>query len=203
LQSTIRAYVPQVPDFHAPKTAAEKAEQTLGLPLTFRLALTVRGILGVLSIISWAFVRGGGLLWNMHALFAGVLSLIAGVALYVKCKRGLLLIADAVVAFIVAVAFFGSTEWIYWTGTWPIVSGTLLIAAAIEMRKRVSQAWLLALAGLIFGVYTVAFYVLLKTSFIGGSFAALLYLRAATAFIYGVILATFAFAARGRTIYSN
>lgn len=203
LQSTIRAPVPQVPYLDTPKVDGEKAEQTVGVPLIFRLALGIRGILAVLSIIPWAFLRGGGLLWNMHALLAGVLSLIAGVALYVKCKRGLLLIADAVVAFIVAVAFFASSEWFYWTGTWPIVSGTMLIAAAIEMRKRVSQIWLLALAGLIFGLYTVAFYVILKTSFTGGSFAAIIYPRAATAFIYGVILAAFAFAARGRAIYSN
>lgn len=200
LQSTIRAPVPQVPDLHAPKTAAEKAEQTLGLPLPFRLALAVRGILAVLSIIPWAFLRGWGLLWNMHALFAGVLSLIAGVALYVKCKRGLLLIADAVVAFIVAVVFLASSQWFYWTSTWPIVSGTMLIAAAIEMRKHVSQIWLLALAGLIFGLYAAIFFIQLKIPYSDFSFSALLYLRATAAFISGLLLAAFGLAARGQRL---
>ena len=198
LQSTIRAPVPQLPDLHAPKTAAKKAEQTLGLPLTFRLALAVRGILAVLSIIPWAFVQGWGRPWNLHALFAGVLTLIAGVALYLKCKRGLLLIADAVIAFIVAAAFFASSQWFYWTGTWPIVSGMMLIAAAIEMRKHVSQIWLLALAGLIFSLYTAIFFMQLKIPYSDFSFSALIYLRATTAFISGLLLAAFGFAVRGR-----
>lgn len=164
------------------------------------MALAVRGILAVLSIIPWAFLPGWGRMWNMHALFAGVLSLTAGVAVYVKSKRGVFFLADAIVALIVALVSFASSQWFYWIGTWPIVSGTLLIAAAIEMRKRVSQIWLLALAGLIFGLCAVIFFIMLKIPYSDFSLSALIYLKATTAFVYGLLLTAFALAARGRAL---
>jgi hypothetical protein len=200
LQSTIRAPVPEVPNLHAPQATVHAPEQSFSVPLPFRVALALRGILAVLSIIPWVFFGGWGLMWNMHALFAGVLSLTAGVTMYVKYKRGMFFLADTIIALIVAVAFFASSQWFYWTGTWPIVSGTMLIAAAIEMRKRVSQIWLLALAGLIFGLYTAIFFIQLKIRYSDFSFSALIYLRATTAFISGLLLAAFGFAARGRRL---
>lgn len=203
LQSTIRAPVPEVPNLHAPQATVHAPQQSFSVPLPFRVALALRGILAMLSIIPWVSLRGWGLMWNMHALFAGVLSLTAGVTMYVKYKRGMFFLADTIIALIVAVAFFASSQWFYWTGTWPIVSGTMLIAAAIEMRKRVSQIWLLALAGLIFGLYTAVFFMQLNMPYSDFSFSALLYLRATTAFIYGLLLAAFAFATRGRAIDSN
>lgn len=139
-------------------------------------------------------------MWNMHALFAGVLSLTAGVTMYVRYKRGLFFLAETIIALFVGVAVFASDQWFYWAGTWPIVSGTMLIAAAIEMRKRVGQIWLLALAGLIFGLYSAIFFIQLKVPYSDFSFSALLYLRATTAFIYGLLLAAFGFAARERRL---
>ena len=200
LQSTIRAVVPQVPKLHAPQASVHAPEQSFSVPVPFRVALALRGILAMLSIIPWASLSGWGLMWNMHALFAGVLSLIAGVTMYVKYKRGMFFLADAIIALIFAVAFFASSQWFYWTGTWPIVSGTMLIAAAIEMRKRLSQIWLLALAGLIFGLYTAIFFMQLKIPYSDFSFSALMYLRATTAFISGLLLAAFGFATRGRRL---
>jgi len=200
LQSTIRAPVPEVPHLHAPQDTVHAPAQSFSVPLPFRVALALRGILAVLSIIPWIFLSGWGRMWNMHALFAGVLSLIAGVTMYLRYKRGMFFLADAIIALIVAVVFFASSQWYYWTGTWPIVSGTMLIAAAIEMRKRVSQIWLLALAGLIFGLYTIIFLILLAYGdvFSLGLFSAFMYLRATTAFVYGLLLAAFALAVRGR-----
>lgn len=198
LQSTIRAPVPEVPHLHAPQDTVHAPEQSFSVPLPFRVALALRGILAAISIIPWTFFPGWGRMWNMHALFAGVLSLTAGVTMYVRYKRGMFFLADAIIALIVAVVFFASSQWFYWIGTWPIVSGTLLIAAAFDMRKRVSQIWLLALAGLIFGLCAVIFFIMLKIPYSDFSLSALVYLKATTAFVYGLLLAAFGFAARGR-----
>jgi hypothetical protein len=200
LQSTIRALVPEVPNLHKPQATVHAPEQSFSVPLPFRVALALRGILAMLTIIPWVSLRGWGLMWNMHALFAGVLSLTAGVTMYVKYKRGMFFLADTIIALIVAVAFFASSQWPYWTSSWPIVSGTMLIAAAIELRKRVSQIWLLALAGLIFGLYAAISFIQLEIPYSDFSYAALIYLRATTAFIYGSLLAAFGFATRGRPL---
>ncbi len=198
LQSTIRAPVPQVPDLRAARTAAKTIEEPIGVPLLFRLPLAARGILAALCIIPWIFIRHGGLLWNMYPLFAGILTLTAGISMFVKSRKGVLLMLDSAIALIIALVFFVSSQWLYWLGTWPIVSGTLLIATAIEMRKRVSRTWLLALAGLIFGIYSVIFYILLKAPFTDFSFSAFTYVRAGTAFLHGLILTVFALGTRGR-----
>ena len=204
LQSTIRAPVPQVPDLHAAKTPAtlSASEERIAVPLIFRLALAARGILAAVCIIpsilgrSWWSERP----WKTHVLFAGVLTLTAGVSMFLKSRKGILLILDATICLIVAAAYFISSQWSYWDGTWPLVSGALLMAAAFELRKHVSRAWLLALAGLIFGFYSLAFFVWLAVPltyrFTYRFFYPFWYVKGASAFFYGVTLTAFALLTR-------
>ena len=200
LQSTIRAPGPQFPDLHRAKTPAIPSEKVISVPLVFRLALGVRGIVAVFSIIPWILLSGWGRPWHMHAIFAACASLVAGSSLIKRHRRGVFLLVDGIVAVIVFAGFSVSSQWRYWTNTWPIVSGTLLIAAAIELRKHLSRTWLLALAGLIFGLYTVIFYIVLNVSYTEYLIEAAMYSHAGTALTYGLILVVFAILARGKGV---
>ena len=209
LQSTIRAPVPQVPDLKPFETVATQSQPSIAVPLMFRLPLAARGILAVLFIIPWAFVAHGGWMWNsLYPLLAGALAITAGVSLYPKFKTGRLLFVDGIVALIMGLVILLSDRmwWSYVHSTWPFVSGVLLIAAAVELRKHLTRTWLLGLAGGIFTPYTICktaiFY---RSRHLGLDFPinfliAMVYIEAALAFAYGVMLVVFSLVTRERNL---
>jgi hypothetical protein len=206
LQSTIRAPVPQVPDLKLSQTVAPQSQPSIAVPLMFRLPLASRGIFAVLFIIPWVFVPHGGWMWNtFYPLLAGALGIAAGLSLYAKFKTGRLLVVDGMVAVMMGlVVLLSDRMWPYAHGAWPFVSGVLLIAAAIELRKHLTLTWLLGLAGVIFTPYTICkaaiFYRSrhLDLDFSINFLIAMVYLEAAAAFAYGLMLAVFSFVTRGR-----
>ncbi|HEX6188163.1 MAG TPA: hypothetical protein VFZ40_08775 [Pyrinomonadaceae bacterium] len=202
LQSTIHAPVPQLPQMNEAPAAVRAVSNTVRVTALFRALLAIRGILTFIAIVPWLFVSGGGYLWNLHPPFAAVLTLAAGLIAFVRWKRGLFLILDSLIGVIVSIALLVSGQWIYWTGTWPIVSGALLFCAAIELRNRLTLTWLLAAGGLIFGLYTVAFYIQMNTSesLTDSQFKALVFLRAGVCLVFGVILTVFALMTRGKEL---
>jgi hypothetical protein len=208
LQSTIRAPVPQVPDLKPSETVAPQSHPSIAVPLMFRLPLAARGILAVLFIIPWIFVDHGGWMWNaLYPLLAGALAIAAGVSLYPKFRTGRLLVVDGIVAVIMGIVILLSDRmWSYAHGTWPLVSGVLLIAAAVELRKHLTRTWLLGLAGGIFMPYTICkaaiFYRSrhLDSNFPINFLIAMVYIEAAVAFAYGVMLAVFSFVTRARNL---
>jgi uncharacterized membrane protein HdeD (DUF308 family) len=80
---------------------------------------------------------------------------------------------------------------LFYIAAWAIVRGVLEISAGIRLRKEIDNEWLLILAGLA----SVVFGVLLMYS-PGAGMLAVLWLLAAYAIIYGVILLVLAFRAR-------
>ena len=205
LQSTIRAPVPQVPDLHPPEIVGRSAEKEEPVSLIFRIPLAARGILAAVFIIPWMFVQRGGWAWNaLYPLLAGILAIPAGLNLYAKYKLGRFLVLEGIVAVIAGlVVLLSDRAWWHTQATWPLVSGVLLIAAAIELRKYFARTWLLGLAGGIFTAYTI-----LKTAIFYGDqqkfsmnlIIAMIYAEGAVAFTYGVILALFSFATRRRNL---
>ena len=202
LQSTIRAPVPQLPHVNQLSEPVRTVSNTVRVTPLFRAALAIRGILTFIAIIPWLFVSGGGYLWNLHPPFAAILTLAAGFTAFVRWKRGLFLILDGLIGVIVSIALLVSVQWTYWTGTWPIVSGTLLFCAAIELRKRLRLTWLLAAGGFIFGLYTVAFYIQMKASpdLTLSQFKTLVFSRAGACLVFGVLLTVFALVTRGKEL---
>jgi hypothetical protein len=94
----------------------------------------------------------------------------------------------------------------YVHGTWPLVRSVLLIAAAVELRKHLTRTWLLGLAGGILTPYTICktaiFYRSrhLELDFPINFLIAMLYIEAALAFAYGVMLAVFLLVTRERNL---
>ena len=202
LQSTIHAPVPQLPHLNAVSAPVRAVASSVRVTPLVRVPLAIRGILTFIAIIPWLFVSGGGYLWNLHPPFAAILTLAAGLTAFVRWKRGLFLILDGLIAVIVSIALLVSVQWTYWTGTWPLASGALLFCAALELRKRLTLTWLLAAGGLIFGLYTVAFYIQMKASpdLTLSQFKTLVFLRAGVCLVFGVLLTVFALMARGRKL---
>ncbi len=208
LQSTIRAPVPQVPDLKRSETVAQQSQSSNAVPLMFRLPLAARGILAAFFIIPWVFVNHGGWLWNaLYPFLAGALAITAGVSLYSKFKTGRLLFVDGIVALVIGLVILLSDRmWPYAHGAWPLVSGVILIAAAVELRKHLTLTWLLGLAGVVFTPYTICkaaiFYRSrhLDSNFPINFLIAMVYIEAAVAFAYGVVLAVFSLVTRGRNL---
>ena len=202
LQSTIRAPVPQLPHVNQLSAPIRTVSNTDRVTPLFRVPLAIRGILTFIAIIPWLFVSGGGYLWNLHPPFAAILTLAAGFTAFVRWKRGLFLILDGLIGVIASIALLVSVQWTFWTGTWPIVSGMLLFCAAIEIGKHLTLTWLLGVGGLIFGLYTMAFYIQMKASpdLTLSQFKTLVFFRAGVCLIFGVILTVFALMTRGKEL---
>jgi len=106
-------------------------------------------------------------------VFVGIVSILAGIAALVwPGLTGLVLLI------VIAV--------------WAIVRGVLEIIAAIELRKRIQNEWLLALAGLVSVLFGI---VLLVAP--GQGAVALIWVIAAFAVVHGVLLVTLALRVRG------
>ena len=137
------------------------------------------------------------LLFGAFAFADGVLSTWAAIAgraeheyWWLVLLRGLLGIGVGILAFVepgvVALAL------LFYIAIWAIATGVLEIAAAIRLRREIQGEWLMILSGLlsvVFGVVLVARP--------GAGALALLWLIAAFAIAFGVVLVILAFKARG------
>ncbi len=135
------------------------------------------------------------LLWGAYAFADGVLALVSAIRRAGEDRWWLLLIEGVfgIGAGILTLIWPGITAIVllYLIAAWALVTGVLEIAAAIRLRKVLTNEWLLALAGiasLVFGVVLVLFPR-------AGALAVVLWIGA-YAFVFGVLLVALAFRLR-------
>jgi uncharacterized membrane protein HdeD (DUF308 family) len=135
------------------------------------------------------------LLWGAYAFADGVLALVSAIRRAGENRWWLLLIEGlfGIGAGILTLIWPGITAIVllYLIAAWALVTGVLEIAAAIRLRKVLTNEWLLALAGiasLVFGVVLVLFPR-------AGALAVVLWIGA-YAFVFGVLLVALAFRLR-------
>jgi uncharacterized membrane protein HdeD (DUF308 family) len=162
----------------------------------------VRGLAAIaFGILTW---MQPGISLATLVLFFGAYSLVDGVfgawaaiagrkeheSWWVLLLQGLLGVAVGVMTFVApgvtAIAL------LFYIAIWAIATGVLEIVAAVRLRKEIEGEWLLGLGGLA----SVAFGVLLMAQ-PGAGALTLLWLIAAYAVVFGVLLVVLAFKARG------
>ncbi|MBE9197597.1 MULTISPECIES: HdeD family acid-resistance protein [unclassified Nodularia (in: cyanobacteria)] len=136
------------------------------------------------------------LIFAAFVLVSGVLLAIAAFRDGLTHTHGWLMLLEGAIGMAIGVMAFiwpGITALVllYLIAAWAIVTGVLEIIAAIQVRKEIENEWLLALAG----IASVMFGVLLIIWPIAGALA-ILWIIAAYAIIFGVLLLILAFRLR-------
>lgn len=136
------------------------------------------------------------LIFAAFVLVSGVLLAIAAFRDGLTHTHGWLMLLEGAIGIAIGVMAFispGITALVllYLIAAWAIVTGVLEIIAAIQVRKEIENEWLLALAG----ISSVMFGVLLIIWPIAGALA-ILWIIAAYAIIFGVLLLILAFRLR-------
>lgn len=165
-------------------------------------ALAIRGIAAIIFGIL-AFIWPGSalvvlvLLFGAYALVDGIFAIVAAVTGHAQPANFWALILEGVVGIIIGlVTFFwpGLTAiaLLYVIAAWALITGVLEVIMAVRLRREISNEWLLGLSGLasiIFG--------LLLVIFPGTGALAVIWLIAAYAIIFGIILLGLALRVRG------
>ncbi|WP_414542127.1 HdeD family acid-resistance protein [Nostoc sp. CCY0012] len=141
------------------------------------------------------------LVFGAFVLISGVLLAIAAFKDGLNHAHSWLLLLEGAIGIAIGVLAFvwpGITALVllYLIAAWAIVTGVLEIIAAIQIRKEIENEWLLAIAG----IASVLFGVLLLIWPVAGALA-ILWIIAAYAIIFGILLLILAF--RLRTWGSN
>jgi uncharacterized membrane protein HdeD (DUF308 family) len=163
--------------------------------------LVLRGAAAVLFAILSFFWPGPAILtlvilFGAYALVDGVFALVAGLERIGKQERwwamvlvGILGIATGLITWfwpgLTALAL------LTFIGAWAIITGVMEIVAAIQLRREIENEWLLAFAGVLsvlFGLYVIVFP--------GLGALSVLWLIAAYAFVFGIVLIILGFRLR-------
>lgn len=169
-------------------------------------AVLLRGALGILFGALTFFAPGISLtalilLFGAYAFADGILAIIAAIRGQGAGERWWLLLIQGiagVAAGIVTALMPGLTALVlvYVVATWAVVTGALELAAAIRLRKVITDEWLLALSG----IASIGLGVLLVLFPVAGALALVLWIGA-YALVSGILLVALAFRLRswGRT----
>jgi len=159
--------------------------------------LLIRGILAVLFAIM-AFTLPGlalvtlVLLYGVYALADGLTALFVGVS-----ARAWWLVLAGVLGIIVGICTFifpgiTAVALLYLIAAWAIVRGIFEIMTAIQLRKEISNEWLLMIAGLLSIIFGVA----LAANPAAGALA-VIWIIGAYAFMFGLMMIVLAFRLHG------
>lgn len=159
--------------------------------------LAIRGVAAIaFGILAFAWpaltLKALVLLWGVYALLDGGIAFIGGLR-----TRVWSLVLIGVVGILAGIATFrypGLTALIllYVIAAWAIVTGLVAISIAIRLRRELTNEWVLALAG----VLSVVFGGLLIAR-PGAGAVSLIFIIAAYAIVFGVLLLTLAFKLKG------
>jgi uncharacterized membrane protein HdeD (DUF308 family) len=158
--------------------------------------LLVRGLLsigfGVVALL-WPGLTLASLvlLYGAYCFAEGLVAFMGGYGR--KLWQSMLVGFISIAAGLAAVMYPGLTAIVllYLVGCWSIVRGIAEIATAIEFRKVIQSEWLLGFAGvgsIVFGILVILFP--------GAGALSLIWLLAAYAIIFGVVLAALSFRVR-------
>jgi uncharacterized membrane protein HdeD (DUF308 family) len=155
--------------------------------------VALRGVAGILFGLCTLVAPGISLaalvlLYGAYAFTDGLLAIVSAVRRRGAGNRWGLLLVEGLVgiaAGVLTVIWPGITALalLYLIAAWALVTGVLAIAAAIRLRKIISDEWLLALSG----VASVAFAVVLMLFPAAGALAVVLWIGA-YAFVFGALL---------------
>lgn len=164
--------------------------------------LALRGLFAVIFGVL-AFIWPGltlfvlVLLFGIYALMDGVFSIIAAMKDHQENNRWWILLFEGVVgiaAGIIAFVWPGMTAFVllYLIAAWAIVTGVFEIFAAVRLRKEIEGEWLLALSGIASIIFGIAL-----ALFPGTGALAVVWLIAAYAIVFGILLMVLAFRIHG------
>ena len=166
-------------------------------------SLVLRGAIAILFGIL-AFIWPGITVLVFVALFAayaiidGILAIISA---FRDSRNWLALVIEGVLglaAGIVAILWPGITALalLYLIAAWAVVTGIFEIAAAIRLRREISNEWLLGLAGLLSIVFGIILFL-----FPGSGALAVVWIIASYAILFGILL--IALGLRLRSLYNS
>jgi uncharacterized membrane protein HdeD (DUF308 family) len=143
------------------------------------------------------------LLFGAYALVDGVASIVIGLTGRGAQDNRLWLMLGGVFGVLVGVLAFvwpGLTvlTLVYFIAAWAIITGAFTIVAAVQLRKEIENEWLLVISGvlsILVGLYLAAFP--------GEGALALIWLIAAYAVIFGIMLIGLALRLRGMSTSSS
>jgi uncharacterized membrane protein HdeD (DUF308 family) len=164
-------------------------------------ALLIRGIVAVIFGIL-AFVYPGptivviGILFGAYAFVDGVFAIVAAVRAAQAHERWWPFVLEGIVGIVIAAITFydvGITLFaLYITiAAWAFVTGILEIVAAIQLRKTISNEWLLILAG----ICSILFSILMVWHPFAAALA-IIWIIAAYAIVFGIMMIALAFRLR-------
>lgn len=136
------------------------------------------------------------LLFGAYALVDGVFAVIAGIASIGRDQRWWAMLLEGLAGIIIGLLTFfwpGNTALIllYFIAAWALITGVLEIVAAIQLRRLITNEWMLILGG----VLSIIFGVLLF-AFPGSGALSLVWLIGIYAIIFGISMIALAFRLR-------
>jgi uncharacterized membrane protein HdeD (DUF308 family) len=163
--------------------------------------VVLRGVLGVLFGVT-AFLWPDTtfvalvLLFGAYALVDGVFAVVTGFMRIGQSSRWWLFVLEGLVGVAAGVVTFlfpaiAGLALVYLVAAWSILTGILEVAAAIRLRREISNEWLLALSG----VASVIFGVLVALMPGAGSLV-LIWMLGAYALVFGILLIVLGFRLR-------
>lgn len=165
-------------------------------------AFVLRGVFAILFGIGawlWPGLTLAALvfLFGAYALVDGVFAVAAGIASHGENRRWWAELLVGIAGIALGVMVFAwpdvtALTLLYLIAAWALVTGVMEIAAAIELRKRIDNEWLLGLGGLasvLFGLLLIVFP--------GAGALGLLWLIGAYAVLFGVLLIALGLRLRG------
>jgi uncharacterized membrane protein HdeD (DUF308 family) len=137
------------------------------------------------------------LLFGAYALVDGILAVAAGIAAYGRNERWWAVLLEGVAGVIIGVLTFlwpGTTALVllFFIAAWAFITGILEIVAAIQLRRVITNEWMMILGG----VASILFGLLLVV-FPGAGALGLTWLIGVYALVFGVMLLVLAFRLRG------
>jgi uncharacterized membrane protein HdeD (DUF308 family) len=137
------------------------------------------------------------LLFGVYALVDGVFAVVSGIASYGRNERWWAVLLGGVAGIVIGLLTFfwpGTTALalLYFIAAWALVTGILQIVAAIQLRRVITNEWMMILNGIASIIFSVLLFI-----FPGAGALSLLWLIGAYAIVFGILLIILAFRLRG------
>lgn len=166
--------------------------------------LAVRGVIAVvfgLATFLWPGLTLAALvlLFGAYALVDGVFAVVTGIRQFGNKQRWWAVLIEGIVGIIAGVLTFvwpgiTAVALLFVIAAWAIVTGVFEVIAAIRLRKEIEGEWLLGLSGIASIIFGLLLFI-----FPGSGLLTVVWLVGIYAIVFGVLMISLGFRARGRT----